>query len=243
MIMHFQEDFFHDRELAVPTAEGSTIATTWFAVMEERRRLACEIHDTLAQAFAGILLHLEAVPKRVAAGGQLGSGSVKRLARARHLAKCGLEDSRRMLLGLRPKSLDGNTLAGALKALAQRCASEWRIVCKFRFIGQETELSPDVQNEFYRIAQEALCNVHKHARATSVSIILSCKPSIVALTVKDNGQGFVDKEPKTASEGFGLSLMRERALRIGGSMDICTAPRRGAGVRVRVLLPGIASKG
>ena len=216
---------------------------TWFAVMEERRRLACEIHDTLAQAFAGILLHLESVPETFAARRQLGSASVERLARAKQLAKCGLEDSRRMLLGLRPKSLDGTSLVGALKALAQRCAGEWRIVCKFRFIGQETGLSPDVQDEFYRIAQEALCNVRKHSRATSVSILLSCKPNIVALTVKDNGQGFVDKRAKTASEGFGLSLMQERANRIGGSMDISTAPRRGTEVKVCVLLPGIASKG
>ena len=216
---------------------------TWFAVLEERHRLACEIHDTLAQAFAGILLQLEAVPETVAAGRQLGSDSVERLARVKHLAKCGLEDSRRMLLGLRPKSLDGTSLAGALKALARRYAGEWRIVCKFRIIGQETGLSPDLQDEFYRIAQEALCNVRKHSGATSVSILLSCKPNLVALTIKDNGQGFVDKCPTTASGGFGLSSMRDRAIRIGGSMDISTAPQRGTEIRVRVLLPGVASNG
>jgi signal transduction histidine kinase len=241
-MMQFQEDIFNDRQLAMPTAENSTMADTWLAVLEERRRLACEIHDTLAQAFAGILLHLESVPETVAAGGQSGSDPAKRLALAKYLAKSGLEDSRRMLLGLRPKSLDGVSLAGALKVLAQHCSSEWRIVCKFRFIGPETDLSPDVQDEFYRIAQEALCNVRKHSRATSVSILLSCKPNLVALTIKDNGQGFVDKRPKTASEGFGLSSMRERAIRIGGSMDISSAPRRGTEVRVRVLLPGTASK-
>jgi len=213
---------------------------TWFAVMEERIRLACEIHDTLAQAFAGILLQLESVPETVAAGRQLGSDSVERLARAKYLAKCGLEDSRRMLQGLRPKSLDGTSLAGALKVLAQRCSSEWRMACKFRFIGPETDLSPDVQDEFYRIAQEALCNVRKHARATSASILLSCESGMVALTIKDNGQGFEAKRPRTESAGFGLSLMRERAVRIGGSMDISSAPRRGTEVKVCVLLPGVA---
>jgi signal transduction histidine kinase len=218
------------------------MADTWFAVLEERRRLAREIHDTLAQAFIGILLQLEAVPRTVAAGRQLGSDSVERLAYARHLAKSGLEDSRRMLLGLRPKSLEGTSLGRALKELAGRCARDWRILCNFRFIGQETDLSTDVQDEFYRIAEEALCNVRKHSRASLVSIILICKPSIVALTVKDNGQGFMDKRPKTDSEGFGLSSMRERAIRIGGSMDISTAPRKGTEVRVRVLLPGVASK-
>jgi signal transduction histidine kinase len=219
------------------------MAATWFAVMEERRRLACEMHDTLAQAFAGILLHLEAVPERVAAGGQLGSDSVERLARARHLAKCGLEDSRRIILGLRPKQLDGTSLVEALKALAQHFAGEWGIGCKFRFIGRESGLSHDVQDEFYRIAQEALCNARKHSRATSVSILLSCEVNLLALTIKDNGQGFVDKHPKTASGGFGLSSMRARAIRLGGSMDISSAPGWGTEVRVRVLLPGIAPKG
>jgi two-component system NarL family sensor kinase len=124
-----------------------------------------------------------------------------------------------MLLGLRPKSLDGTSLVGALKALAQRHAGEWRIMCKFRFIGQETGLSADVQDEFYRIAQEALCNVHKHSHATSVSIILNYKLNDVALTVRDNGQGFANKPPKTISRGFEPSLMRECDTRIGGSMD------------------------
>lgn len=219
------------------------MAATRFAVMEERIRMACEIHDTLAQAFAGILLQLEAVPETVAAGRQLGSDSVDRLACAKHLAKSGLEDSRRMLLGLRPKSLDGTSLVGALKALAQRCAGEWRIICRFRFIGKETELSPDVQDELYRIAQEALCNVRKHSRATSVSILLSCESDMITLTIKDNGQGFEAKRPKADQEGFGLSSMRERAFRIGGSMDISSAPRGGTEVRVRVLLHGIGSRG
>lgn len=237
-MMHFEQDIYNDGQLAMPTAERSTMASTWFAVLEERSRLACEIHDTLAQAFAGILLHLEAVPKTVTSGRQLGSDSVERLARAKHLAKSGLEDSRRMLLGLRPKSLDGTSLVGALKALAQRCAGEWRIVCKFRFIGQETDLLPNVQDEFYRIAQEALCNVHKHSRATSVAISLSCESGAIALAIKDNGQGFEAKRPNADREGFGLSSMRERALRIGGSVDIRSAPRGGTEVRVRVLLPG-----
>jgi signal transduction histidine kinase len=242
-MMHIQQDVLNYSRLAMPAAESSTMAATRFAVIEERHRLACEIHDTLAQAFAGILLHLEAVPETATAGRQFGSDSVERLALAKHLAKSGLEDSRRMLLGLRPKSLEGTTLVGALNALSERCAGEWGIACKFRFIGQEAGLSPDVQDEFYRISQEALCNVRKHSRATSVSITLSCKPNLVALTIKDNGQGFVDRYSKNPCEGFGLSLMRERATRIGGSMDISTATRRGTEVRVRVLLPGIVSKG
>jgi signal transduction histidine kinase len=242
-MMRVKQNVLNHTRLAMPLGGSSEMSAMRLAVMEERIRLACEIHDTLAQAFAGILLQLEAIPERVDAGGQSGSHSVERLARVKHLAKCGLEDSRRMLLGLRPKSLDGASLAGALKALAQRCAGEWHIVCKFRFIGQETGLPPDVQNELYRIAQEALRNVRKHARATSVSILLSCESDMVVLTIKDNGQGFEARCTETDQEGFGLSSMRERAIRIGGSMDISSAPGGGTEVRVRVLPRGIASKG
>src|SRR5258708_20129769 len=153
-MMHFQQDVFNDRRLAMPTAGSSEMAAKRFAVIEERIRLACEIHDTLAQAFAGILLQLEAIPERGDAGGQSGSHSAERLARVKHLAKSGLEDSRRMLLGLRPKSLDGASLVGALNALAQRCAGESSIICKFRFMGQKTYLSPDIQDEFFRITQQ-----------------------------------------------------------------------------------------
>jgi signal transduction histidine kinase len=236
-MIHLQQDVFGHTRLAVPAARTSKSAATRFAVMEERRRLAREIHDTLAQAFAGILLHLEGVPPTVATCRQLGFDSVESLARVKHLAKCGLEDSRRMLLGLRPKSLEGSSLVGALNSLAGRCAGEWGLACKFRFTGQETDLSPDVQDEFYRIAQEALCNVRKHSRATSVSILLNCEPNMIALTIKDNGRGFVHKHPKNASGGFGLSSMQERALRIGGNMDIFSAPQRGTEVRVRVSIP------
>ena len=216
------------------------MAATLSAVMEERHRLACEIHDTLAQAFTGILLHLEAFPDAAAADGALGPDSIERLARVKHLAQSGLEDTRRMLLGLRPKSLDGACLAESLKELASRCANEWGIVCKFRFSGREPSRFADIKAEFYRIAQEALCNVRKHSGATSVSILLSFDADMIALTVKDNGQGFSGKRP--LSEGFGLTTMRDRALRVGGSMDISSTPRKGTEVRARVLLPEMASK-
>ncbi len=233
-MIHLQQDVFNDSRLAMPMAENSTMVATWSAVLEERRRLAREIHDTLAQAFIGILVHLESVPETVAAVGKPGSDPAKRLAHAKHLAKCGLEDSRRMLLGLRPKDLDGTSLAGGLKALADRHALEWGIACKFRAIGNEANLPTDVQAELYRVAQEALCNVRKHSRATLVSIFLNWGADTISLTISDNGQGFLARRPKAAMEGFGLSSMRERALRIGGTIDICSTPRRGTEVRLKM---------
>jgi len=83
-------------------------------------------------------------------------------------------------------------------------------------------------------AQEALCNARKHSRATLVSIFLNWGADTISLTISDNGQGFLARRPKAAMEGFGLSSMRERALRIGGTIDICSTPRRGTEVRLKM---------
>src|SRR6266481_5369868 len=132
-------------------------------VIEERNRMAGEIHDTLAQGFAGILLHLEA------ASGLNGAVNASEcLAKARELAKCGLEDARRMLLGLRPKSLEGAHLSGALSQLAERFSRDCGIHCTFNVSGRSHELTEEIENELYRMAQEALCNVRKHSRAGCV---------------------------------------------------------------------------
>jgi|ERR1700722_3659451 len=230
--MHIQQDVFNGSRSVVPAARSSTMAATWFAVMEERNRLAAEIHDTLAQAFAGILLQLESVPQIVAAGGQLGSDSDERLTRAKHLAKSGLEDSRRMLLGLRPKALDGASLTVALKALAQRCASDWRIVCKVRFFGRETNPPNDIQDEFYRIAQEALTNAGKHARANSVWVGLAFTGQQVVLTIRDDGVGLMKSASAQPGRSYGLTTMRERARRIGAQLEIESPEDGGTSVRV-----------
>src|SRR6266850_2870288 len=154
-------------------------------VIEERNRMAGEIHDTLAQEFAGILLHLEA-----ASGFDGAVNASECLAKARELAKCGLEDARRMLLGLRPKSLEGAHLCDALSVLAERFSRDCGINCTFGASGRSHKLSEEIENELYRVAQEALCNVRKHSRAGSVAILLSYKTGGVMLAIKDNGQGF-----------------------------------------------------
>src|SRR5207244_8106450 len=114
------------------------------AVLAERRRLAGEIHDTLAQEFAGILLHLEAVRKPEGIESSITSEC---LARVRELAKSGLEDTRRMLMALRPKPLDGATLSDALQKLAERFSSDWGMICKFRAEGPAPELPVEFTRE------------------------------------------------------------------------------------------------
>jgi len=205
------------------------------AVMAERRRLAGEIHDTLAQEFAGILLHLEAVrsPEDIES-----SIISECLARARELAKCGLEDTRRMLLGLRPRSLEGVTLSDALRQLAECFSRDCGIGCTFHGDTRVREIPAEIQNELYRVAQEALCNVRKHSRAPSASISLGCRPCLVVLKIRDTGKGFATIRHQAGGHGYGLSTMRERAHRLGGKIEIETGPGAGTEVKMTVPFPG-----
>jgi len=205
------------------------------AVLEERSRMAREIHDTLAQGFAGILLHLEAV----GSSENLESSIISEcLARARELAKCGLEDARRMLLGLRPKPLEGAHLVQALRQLAERFSPDCGIGCTFRADGRAREIPVKIQDELYRVAQEALCNVRKHSRATSALLSLSYGVGVVVLKIKDNGQGFATIRHQTGRHGYGLSTMRERAERLGGKFEIETGPGHGTEVKISVPFAG-----
>jgi len=206
----------------------------WSTVMEERSRLAREIHDTLTQAFAGILLHLEAVEWSDCAGSYFSSEC---LTCARELAKSGLEDARRMLLNLRPKSLEGATLPDALRQLAKGFSRDRTITCSFCQAGHMRSLPVMVQDELYRVAQEALSNVRKHSRATSALLSLGYGPGVVVLKIKDNGQGLATINHQAAGRGYGMSTMRERARRLGGTTEINSAPGTGTEVRITVPLP------
>jgi signal transduction histidine kinase len=216
-----------------------TICLPWVArelpcpeVLEERKRMAREMHDTLAQQFAGILLHLEAASSLDNSQQQDFSECV---ARAKELAKCGLEDVRRMLLGLRPKSLEGIQLCDALQLLAGNFWRDCAIKCSFCLSGRTYKLSETAENELYRVAQEALCNVRKHSGARSVSILLRYRPGGVLLAIKDNGYGFVAKKPQIDRQGFGMLAMSDRALRLGGRVLIKS--RAGAGTEVNMTIP------
>jgi signal transduction histidine kinase len=206
---------------------------TWqSAVLEERNRLAGEIHDTLAQNFAGILLHLEAAR---AASNTRRHELTERLARARQLAKCGLEDTRRMLLGLRPKPLDGPHFVGALHKLAKGVSPDCGIDCKFSISGPPRDLPQIVQDELYRVAQEALSNVRKHSRATRVWISLNYTSQSVRLAIRDNGQGFSATTKTAGAQGYGLPTMCDRAERIGGKLNVHSGP--GTGTEVTITVP------
>jgi signal transduction histidine kinase len=204
------------------------------AVTEERNRFAREIHDTLAQAFAGIALHAESMMNTRGTA----ASRARSLARVHQLAKTGLDEARRSLQALRPRDLENSTLAEALKAAAARISAEGDLAAQFEQQGHARSLPEEMQSELFRIAQEALTNVRKHAMAKNVFIRLKYLPKQIFLSIRDDGIG-IPKRPKgRVPRGYGLSTMRERAQRIGGTFRLEPGERGGTTVQVKVSLLG-----
>ena len=212
-------------------------------ILEERGRLAREIHDTLAQGFISIVAHLEAAEGALAPG----SDQTRRhLEQARRTARENLVEARHLVAALRPEILEGSSLSGALGRLARRWSEETRIPATVSVTGGERALPQESQVALFRAAQEALSNARRHARAGRVEITLSYMEDLVALDVQDDGEGF-DPRGARPDGSFGLRAMRERVVALGGSLLVESEP--GVGCTLVVELPllvgddGIVSTG
>jgi two-component system NarL family sensor kinase len=197
---------------------------------EERARLAREIHDTLAQGLTaigldleGALRHLDENPERAR----------ERLERALATTRESLEEARRSVLDLRSAPLAGRPLAEALAALARSFTSETGVRVAER-VSRDLDLPLRMEAELYRIAQEALANVRRHARATEVEITLRATQAEAVLAIRDNGIGF---EPhREPAEHHGIVGMRERARLLGGRLRVESRPGKGTRIAARVPL-------
>lgn len=204
--------------------------TSQMAVIEERNRMAREIHDTLAQGFTGIVLQLEAAEQ--ALGEDLGAMQ-QHLDRARSLARDSLGEARRSVWGLRPAALEQLPLVEALTQEAQRFAAASGVKTGFNIFGESCRLPEDVEAALLRICQESLTNVRKHAQASEVDVNLNFEESAVRLSIRDNGVGF---DPQALPEGgFGLIGMRERARLLGG--EFAVQSERGKGMLIQATIP------
>jgi signal transduction histidine kinase len=208
------------------------------AVFEERQRLAREIHDTLAQDLAGIVVHLEAAEEALPPG----SGPTQQhIDQAKSVAREGLGQARQLVWALRPDILNGAPLSTALERATAGWTQETAIPAQYIVTGAETALPPDTQVTLLRTLQEALSNVHKHARAQQVTVTLSFMEDVVALDVQDDGQGFDPRSahgpPTAGAGGFGLTAMRERVEQLGGTFSIESAPGEGTTLVVEIPIP------
>jgi nitrate/nitrite-specific signal transduction histidine kinase len=209
--------------------------TRQIAVMEERNRMAREIHDTLAQGFSGIILQLEAAEQ--ALGGE-DSATERHLNQARSLARKSLAEARRSVWNLRPQALEQLSLVEALKQEVDKLSQSIEVNAKFNVFGVRRDLQPELEAVLLRICQESLTNVRKHAKATEVEINLTFDESAVELSIRDNGVGFksIAASGDEKKRGvFGLISMRERARGLGGTFEVQSM--KGKGTLVRVVIP------
>lgn len=237
-------------------------------VLDERHRLAREIHDTLAQGLAGIVTKLEAAEnaldgqRRAVAGSMRGPRSAphsddvsRRIHVAKRLARESLTEARRSVDALRPAALESSHLPEALATITNAWSAASGVEAEAVTTGTAGPMHPEVEVTLLRTAQEALANVAKHAAASHVALTLSYMGDVVSLDVRDDGVGFdprtvgvrpaeqlsaadaaagradgVDAEASQSEASFGLTAMRERITRLGGSLVIETAPGRGAAI-------------
>jgi len=200
-------------------------------VLDERQRLAREIHDTLAQGLTGIVTQLEAAEVE-----HLRSEVWRaHVARANALARESLREARRSLHALRPEPLEGSRLADAIADMARRWSETAAVDLTLETTGEPVPLLTELEVTLFRVAQEALANVARHASASRVGLTISYMDDVVLLDVRDNGAGFTPGE--TNGSGFGLRAMEQRLRLVGGTLAI--ESEVGAGTAVSASVPAI----
>jgi signal transduction histidine kinase len=216
------------RRLAAREHAAERFAEQVIAAQEaERRRLAGDIHDGITQRLVSLAFHLDAAADAVPRD----TGSAAReLARARELTDLTMDEAHAAIAGLRPPVLDDLGLADGLASLARSIAQ-----VRVTVTGTGCQLPEHVMIALYRIAQEALQNVVKHARATHAEVELRCDAGSVLLRVTDDGQGFDTAARPDARDSYGLRSMSERAELIGGRLTVTSRP--GIGTTVTATVP------
>ncbi len=197
-------------------------------VLDERQRMAREIHDTLAQGLVGIITQLEAAAHD-------GRDSQRRTDVALELARESLAEARRSVQALAPAQLEQVRLPDALATVATKWSALSGVAATTTTTGTPVPLCPEMEVALLRTAQEALANVAKHADANTVAVTLSYMDDVVSLDVRDDGSGFAAPAPAPASGGFGLTAMRQRIEGLSGVLAVESEP--GDGTTLAVSIP------
>ena len=190
--------------------------------MEERNRVARDIHDTLAQGFTGVIAHLEA-----ARGAMSRKKMVKvsdHLERAGEMARESLREARRSVQALRPLALEEKLLPAALRDLMKRMTTGMTMKAKLTVKGKPRKLPPEWETNLLRIGQEVLTNAMRHAGATRFDAVLVFSSRDVRVGFQDNGRGF---DPGKTNGGFGIQGITERVQQMGGQFSIETTEGKG----------------
>ena len=200
------------------------------AILEERNRMARDIHDTLAQGFTGVIVQLEAVEDAIACCRRKEAN--EHLRRASELARQSLNEARRSVHALRPQALQGGNFWEALKGIIKNTTAATALHTTFSLRGKLRDLPLTWQENLLHIGQEALTNALKYARPRNFETRLICNTKELRLELRDDGDGF---KINGRHDGFGLAGMRERVEQMGGQLKVTSS--RGKGTKVIVTLP------
>lgn len=204
--------------------------TRMSATLAERDRLAGEIHDSLEQSLNGLVLQLETTARFKSCSPEVRSG----LMLARNMAAFSRAEAKHVVWELQSPMLDNSELPVAVEKIAGQIAPE-TLQAMVKVEGIRRRLDSDVEHHLLRIAQEAINNTAKHARARNLQVVLRYESESVTLSIRDDGCGFAPDQAGTPTRGhFGLSSLRSRAHKINGNLEIVSAPGEGTLVRVRV---------
>ncbi len=206
-----------------------TVEAQYNAVLQERNRIAREIHDTLAQGYVAISVQLEVTTRLLQTSKE---GALKQLEQTRELVRGSLAEARSSIWNLRSPG-EVETLPSLLAAMTENKVSDSGPSVKLSIKGTYRPVSRGVEQQFLRIAQEAVTNAVRHARARHVHVTLRYDASVLHLQVTDDGVGFLDAQNDLSGAGhFGLQGMRERAADIGASFAVETSPGQGTTINL-----------
>lgn len=194
--------------------------------LNERQRLARDIHDTLAQHFTSIIMHL-------AAAKHSNFGTVQtQVQQAEESAREGLDEIRRIVWDMQPEQIEKASLIEAVEELAARWSAENSVQVKMKVTGTPRSLTSSAETALLRISQEAMHNINKHAQAKKVNITFSYMEDLFVMDIADDGLGF---EPSKIKNGFGMKTMRDRAEELSGTLTI--ESEQGIGTAIAVSIP------
>ena len=194
--------------------------------LTERQRLARDIHDTLAQHFTSIIMHLSAAKYS-------NFGTVQtQVQQAEEAAREGLDEIRRIVWDMQPEQIEKASLVEAVEELAARWSAENSVQVKMKVTGTPRSLTSSAETALLRISQEAMHNINKHAQAKNVNITFSFMEDLFVMDIADDGLGF---EPSKIKNGFGMKTMRDRAEELSGTLTI--ESEQGIGTAIAVSIP------
>ncbi|HEX7360646.1 MAG TPA: two-component regulator propeller domain-containing protein [Bryobacteraceae bacterium] len=238
---HFYQTRWFDLLVALAIALLCYLAYSWRvrqvkarfdAVLAERNRIAREIHDTLAQGFIGVSVHLEVAASILPATAQKAR---EQLETARELVRDSIAEARRSIWQLRSAPAAEESLASRLSGFIQQAAAKASSKLEFRVSGTHRPLPPKIERELLKIGEEAVVNAIRHADAKSIKVDLIFEPKRVKMTIADDGRGFAGND--SVPDGhFGLQGMRERAEQIDAELLVTSAPGEGTHISVEAAI-------